>query len=455
MAKKDADSGKGNASFSDSAVIFEDIFKEASQLMEKRKQGSQPSADRGRKVPERKTPQVQRKLPRPAPTRPHPRNEKAAPVLPPTIIKSGTKSKTGKSASILKIGILLALLLVLGAALLNYFGIVEILPVLVGTKEVAQAPPLKREPAKTPGKAGRTPAKKQPGEKVASAALPAPAVPKKVETPAPANPKQEPAKAGAAAPIVEAHEGGGRQEPPPSVHPVQSKAEGPATTPAAQPAVQEPPPVLPPAAVQQQQAPAPVQPVTPAQPAGQARMQSKQELTGPRVRPPFVQTQPSVKPAAPEAGLGQSRSLQYPYSIYLGSYGTHDQAEKALALYHHDGLAVYWSRVNLGEKGTWYRVFAGYFRSEAEAQNLISKKDLKAEGVKTTKYAVLIGVYASRGEANQKSAALLNLGFPTYVIPEAQAKFRLYSGAFVTKEGADIHAAELASKGVRSQAVER
>jgi cell division septation protein DedD len=209
------------------------------------------------------------------------------------------------------------------------------------------------------------------------------------------------------------------------------------------------------APVQPQQAPTPVQPETPPRPAAQTHPKAREELATQGVLPPVVQTQPLVNPAATEVGPSQIGSLGYPYSIYLGSYRTVERAKKAISMYQHEELPVYWSRVNLGEKGTWYRVFAGYFRSEAEASDFIARKELKDAEVKMTNYSVLIGVYSSREEAQQKSGALFNLGFPTYVIPEARAKFRLYSGAFNSKKGAEQNVEELASKGVQSRAVER
>jgi cell division septation protein DedD len=475
MAKKDAKSGKESGAYSDSAEIFEDIFKEVTQSIEKPKQASHTSMDKGGAAPPKRTPQMERKPARSVQTPPRP-GERGKGVPTQTIVKSKTEYKPRKPTSIPKIGILLVLFLILGGALLNYFGIVDISAVMdlfgLGKKEVVHGPPPKGAPAKIPGRAVSAPAKKQGGEKVASA------VPKKAEPPEPVEANQQPAKVETSAPIVETQpqQKVAREEPPPPVQTVQPKAETPPPTPSGQgpeqvtqkeatPSTvqsepkQMPVPVSPRAPavapVQPQQAPVSVQAVTPSQPAPQTHPKTKEELAAQGVRPPVVQTRPLVKPAATEGGSPQMGSLGYPYSIYLGSYQTLERAKKAISMYQHEGLPLYWSRVNLGEKGTWYRVFAGYFRSEAEASDFIARKELKDAEVKMTNYSVLIGVYSSREEAEQKSAALLDLGFPTYVIPEAQARFRLYSGAFSTKDGAAVDAAELASKGVQSRAVER
>ena len=71
--------------------------------------------------------------------------------------------------------------------------------------------------------------------------------------------------------------------------------------------------------------------------------------------------------------------------------------------------------------------------------------------MKITKYSTLLGVYSTQGEAEQKSVALFNLGFTAYVIAESQDKFRLYSGAFATRDGAEANTMGLSSKGIRAE----
>jgi cell division septation protein DedD len=474
MVKKDAKSGKEGSAYSDSAEIFENIFKEATQSTEEPKQAARTSTDKKGAAPQKRTPQVERKPTGPVqtPSRPGGR-ARGGPTQ--TKIKSESERKPRKPTSILKIVILFVLFLILGGALLNYFGMVDVSVVIdlfgLGKKEVVQVPPQKRAPGKTPGKAGRASANKRGGEKVAAA-------PKKAEPAAPVEAEQQPAKAETSAPVAQTQpqQKAAKEEPPPSVQSVQPKPETPAPTPSGQgagrvtqkeatlPQVQAeskqmPGPVTPRAPavapVQPQQAPTPVQPATPSPSAAQPHPKAREELATQGVLPPVVQTQPLVNPVATEVGPSQIGSLGYPYSIYLGSYRTVERANKAISMYQHEELPVYWSRVNLGEKGTWYRVFAGYFRSKAEASGFITRKQLKDAEVKMTKYSVLIGMYSTREEAQQKSGSLLNLGFPSYVIPEAQAKFRLYSGAFSSKQGAEQNVAELASKGVQSRAMER
>jgi len=60
------------------------------------------------------------------------------------------------------------------------------------------------------------------------------------------------------------------------------------------------------------------------------------------------------KKVVPEEKAVQSNPLvqgEYPYSIYLSSLKTLDQAKRAIAVYANKGIQAYWVKVNLKEKG--------------------------------------------------------------------------------------------------------
>ena len=68
----------------------------------------------------------------------------------------------------------------------------------------------------------------------------------------------------------------------------------------------------------------------------------------------------------------------YPFSVYLGAFMNLDRARTAVSVYEKDyGISSYWVKVDLGDKGTWYRVFTGYFESAEEAEAFIRHKELK------------------------------------------------------------------------------
>ncbi len=180
-------------------------------------------------------------------------------------------------------------------------------------------------------------------------------------------------------------------------------------------------------------------------------------------KPPPLVAEP-VRPAAQSGkkpALGKEElfpeesTLPYPYSVYLGAYKTPERAEKAISIYRNKGLSAYWVKVDLGDKGVWYRVFTGYFRDQNEAEAFIRRKRIAEAEVKRTRYATLIGIYATERDAQKEFLALSRLGYSPYVVQMASGESQLYVGAFYTKAGAEEQRLDLASKGVQSRVVER
>jgi len=112
-----------------------------------------------------------------------------------------------------------------------------------------------------------------------------------------------------------------------------------------------------------------------------------------------------------------------------------DYVRRAMSSYESQGLPAYWSKVDLGAKGTWYRIFTGYFRSAQEAEAFIQQKRIKDGEVKETRYSNLIGTFGPNREGG-KSSCPCEDGIERLLIQAADGQVRLYSGAFITKDGA-------------------
>jgi hypothetical protein len=149
------------------------------------------------------------------------------------------------------------------------------------------------------------------------------------------------------------------------------------------------------------------------------------------------------------------KAPSYPYSVYLGAFKTLERARVAVSQYQKKGVSSYWVKVDLGRKGTWHRLFTGHFRDGGTALDYINKRDLNEASVKNTKYTTLVGLYSSEDALIEKSQALDKLGYSTYVVDGSNGTSQLYSGAFITKGGAEKHYQELVSKGIRSRVIER
>jgi len=158
-----------------------------------------------------------------------------------------------------------------------------------------------------------------------------------------------------------------------------------------------------------------------------------------------------AKPVPLVSGTGAS----YSFSVYLGSFHKWEQLKKALSIYEKEGLSPYWAKVELAEKGAWYRVFTGYFKSAQEAAAYIQQKRIKDGEVKETRYSNLIGIFVTKQAGEEKALALGSMGLSAYWIPAADGQVRLYSGAFTKKEDAERNRTELSSKGIESEIVER
>jgi SPOR domain len=221
-------------------------------------------------------------------------------------------------------------------------------------------------------------------------------------------------------------------------------------------------------AAQAKEMPAQVKSQAPAGPV------AKRETLAVAAREPVAQPKPAretTTPAHPKAELAEIAPAQqrpqpyqpqpvhvspYPFSVYLGSFKTLDWAKTAVSIYNKEsGVSAFWAKVDLGEKGIWYRVFTGYFRSAEEAEAFIRQKQLKDAEVSHTEYSTLIGEYSKKEDAEHVTRQLSELGYSPYFVTEPSGPLKLYIGAFHTMEGARRQYAELASKGIKSRAVER
>jgi hypothetical protein len=320
--------------------------------------------------------------------------------------KPKAKPSSRKRPGVLRASLLSILLLVLAGFAANHFGIIDrsVVPEFLGLgpKQIVQAPIPKKQAPKPASKPAIPQEPLQPEEK----AFPVPAAP------------SEPT--------------------PPSVSKEDKlvELETPTTIAQAQPGKER----------IEEKAPAVSTKEQPKRPEVAAKEESK---------PVPVRTQASEKPGAPQIAPPQPSTPQYPYSVYLGSFKAPDAVKKALSDYQEKGLSAYWAKVDLGEKGLWYRFFTGNFRTKEEAENYIRDRNIPRAEPGITKYANLIGIYGSDKEVEDQKLKLVSAGYYPYVIKDEEGRSLVYSGAFDRKEYAEKQSSELAVKGIQSQIVER
>jgi cell division protein FtsN len=189
-------------------------------------------------------------------------------------------------------------------------------------------------------------------------------------------------------------------------------------------------------------------------PASPASVQERSEQ-GPSPEISMQETpeeRPSPEVAAPATEAPRAR----PYSLHLGSFRTMRRVDQAMALYGRQGLLPYWVKVELGGKGTWYRVFAGQFEDEAQAEAFRQSRGLTEATVKSTPYANLIGDFVqASGQLEERARRLRELGYSPYVLTGPQGRGRLFVGAFFSRSGATGLQAALQTAGIESRVVER
>jgi cell division septation protein DedD len=184
------------------------------------------------------------------------------------------------------------------------------------------------------------------------------------------------------------------------------------------------------------------------------------------VEAPSLPSAPDSKDASPAgeqptaAQTAQQRKApaeakSLPYSIYLGSFRKEEALQQALAIYRESGLSPYVVRMDLGSKGVWLRVFSGHFETREEADAFIKKNQISEAETKHTRYAVLVGEFSWKQDAEARAKVLKDSGCHPYVIGVNPSSLRVYSGAYYRMEDAEKELAWLASKGVKGRIVER
>lgn len=162
-----------------------------------------------------------------------------------------------------------------------------------------------------------------------------------------------------------------------------------------------------------------------------------------------------VRPAATEIAQQPRGAGRRPYSVYLGSFSTPEQARKALSIHLREDFPPYAVRMDFGDKGVWYRIFMGHFQTREEAEGFVAKHQIEGAEVKETKYAVRLGTFKAPEAMEAKKNALSTLGLFPYTIKEADGQMSFYIGAFLRKEDAEKERRDLNSKGISGEPVER
>lgn len=145
----------------------------------------------------------------------------------------------------------------------------------------------------------------------------------------------------------------------------------------------------------------------------------------------------------------------YPFSVKVSYYKTREEAQASLSDLVDRGLSPYWVKVDLGDQGIWYRIFAGHFERVEDAQAYIAEKGLQGAAAKNTRFSAVVGKHESRETAEIQMHEIQARGYSPYLIQRGDGIFLVYVGAFYTRKGAEEQAADLKRDGIWNRVVER
>jgi cell division protein FtsN len=159
-----------------------------------------------------------------------------------------------------------------------------------------------------------------------------------------------------------------------------------------------------------------------------------------------IKSSPDLSPAV---------TVSNPYSLHMGSFKNLELTAKSLEALKEKGLSPYWTRVDLGKKGEWFRVFVGSFTTADKAQAFQEKHGITADRILKTAYAVQIGMYTSKEELDEKISILKKTGHCPYYIEQPQNRYQLLIGAYQTRKAAEEFTARLKKSGLDCEMILR
>lgn len=167
-------------------------------------------------------------------------------------------------------------------------------------------------------------------------------------------------------------------------------------------------------------------------------------------------TQPAGIEAEPiELEVTTVPPADYPFSVLVGTFQKKETAQKAVSLYLQRGIATFWVKVDLEQRGVRYRQFSGFFSSMAEARQYLEQGELVDKLVKPTYYAALLGIFTEKNKLADAFVKAEQAGVMPYILGTQNGAYFLYVGAFYTHIGAVDQCRELNAAGLNCEPVKR
>lgn len=167
---------------------------------------------------------------------------------------------------------------------------------------------------------------------------------------------------------------------------------------------------------------------------------AQQELANSAVVEPLMHrpdTAIGTDPASTDTSATALPSFESnPYILQLGSFNTLGTTLRAVDIYTRKGITVHWNEVQMGEKGLWYRVFAGRFDSIDSARHYQDASGLKEARILFAPWTVLIDPAGSAEQIARVRKRIQSRGVDAYTASGHNDRQHLCAGAFVSQSRA-------------------
>jgi general secretion pathway protein A len=167
-----------------------------------------------------------------------------------------------------------------------------------------------------------------------------------------------------------------------------------------------------------------------------------------------VNVQPSVKGETASSGIGKPIAV-HPFSLRLSSYQQQERAFEEMSEIRQMGLTPYLVKADVGDIGTLWRIYIGFYSTEEEAKKIKTIHKLTNASIQKTEYSCQVGEFSNETEILNVFDRLKQSGYSPYVIQKDRNRFRLYAGAYERRAEAEVLRQDLQKKGISSQVVKR
>jgi RND family efflux transporter MFP subunit len=143
----------------------------------------------------------------------------------------------------------------------------------------------------------------------------------------------------------------------------------------------------------------------------------------------------------------------YLYTLHLSSWKRLKKARAELNEQQKRGFEAYAIKVNLGDKGTWWGIYVGHYKSAKEAQQAKEQLKLADAIVKKRAYANLVGTYDTAEAMKNMARKLEQLGYFSHTVSGKNDELQLLTGAFFSRKSAEAQNRDLKSDGIDARVI--